>query len=860
MHILSSLRPALFAINLLVSLSFLLPATGQVPQGFNYQAIARDVSGNPIVNQSLPVMITIQSDSLGGTIFWSELHSSVTTNAYGLFTLVIGKGTKQSGTAAAFSDIDWSVSPKFVKTEVNYSGWKTLGSSRLNAVPYAMMAEEVSGPLKKLSVSGTTTNMEEPLFEVKNTTGQTVFAVYNEGVRVYVDDGAKAAKGGFAVSSFGSAKAPAQEYFVVSADSIRAYIGTNPEKGVKGGFAVSSFNQAKAPVEEYLRITRDSARIYVREPFDKGLKGGFAVGGFSGAKGTDNNYLNITPENSFIGLGAGSSNTTGTYNSFMGYQNGYLNTTGSQNVFIGYESGYLNSTGNANVYIGNNTGYNNPSGIANIYIGTSAGKNSNSGNNNILLGTLAGQKNSADYNIFLGNYSGYNNSTGANNLFAGYFAGASNRKGNSNVYLGLLSGWADTTGSYNVFVGERAGFSNQASNNVMIGYLSGQNSTTGNNNLFLGTETGHNNKGTNNLFLGYQAGYTNSTGISNIFLGFQSGYYNTTGIQNSFFGTQAGFSNTTGYNNIFLGTGAGQFNTEGSNNVFIGMQTGNKNTLGGFNTSLGYLAGFSNQTGNSNIFLGNMAGYYETGSNKLYIENTPSDKNNALVYGEFDTKSFTINGKLGIMKTSPAVKIDVASGNWDVHNGEGDFRIGDGSYRFKIGVANSGGGAGDVRLTSHGGTSRLILGSNGQDVLLVYGTSVMPWNDNLSTLGTSSNRWTTVYAVNGTINTSDARLKTDIANLQYGLESILKLRPVTFRWKNEESSSPHLGLLAQEVAQVITEVVDTGNDNNHTLGINYSELVPVLIKSIQEQYVLIETQNEKIARLEKLVEQLLESR
>jgi hypothetical protein len=86
----------------LLTFSFLLsPCLAQVPQGFNYQAIARDGTGNPIINTILPVRITIQSDSLGGTTFWIEEHTSVATNSFGLFSLILGKGVKQTGSAAA---------------------------------------------------------------------------------------------------------------------------------------------------------------------------------------------------------------------------------------------------------------------------------------------------------------------------------------------------------------------------------------------------------------------------------------------------------------------------------------------------------------------------------------------------------------------------------------------------------------------------------------------------------------------------------------------------------------------------------------------------------------------------------------
>jgi hypothetical protein len=91
-------------------------ALSQIPQGFNYQAIARDGSGNILPNTPLQAMMYVQSLSTGGTLFWKELHSTITTNSFGLFTLVVGNGTRQTeSTVATFNLIDWSVTPKYLK-------------------------------------------------------------------------------------------------------------------------------------------------------------------------------------------------------------------------------------------------------------------------------------------------------------------------------------------------------------------------------------------------------------------------------------------------------------------------------------------------------------------------------------------------------------------------------------------------------------------------------------------------------------------------------------------------------------------------------------------------------------------------
>jgi soluble P-type ATPase len=64
-------------------------------------------------------------------------------------------------------------------------------------------------------------------------------------------------------------------------------------------------------------------------------------------------------------------------------------------------------------------------------------------------------------------------------------------------------------------------------------------------------------------------------------------------------------------------------------------------------------------------------------------------------------------------------------------------------------------------------------------------------------------------------------------------------------------------LVAQEVKEVVKETVIVGDDENQTLGLNYSELIPVLIKGMQEQQKQIETQQKEIYELKSLVNTLV---
>jgi hypothetical protein len=99
---------------------------------------------------------------------------------------------------------------------------------------------------------------------------------------------------------------------------------------------------------------------------------------------------------------------------------------------------------------------------------------------------------------------------------------------------------------------------------------------------------------------------------------------------------------------------------------------------------------------------------------------------------------------------------------------------------------------------------------------------------------------------------SDARLKTNIRNSTYGMETLGKLRAVTYKWKDaSRDQTQQVGLIAQEVQKLIPELVSTDAKTN-VLSINYQGLVPVLVKSVQEQQQVIKQQGERIAALEKL--------
>ncbi|HOY31047.1 MAG TPA: tail fiber domain-containing protein [Bacteroidales bacterium] len=144
------------------------------------------------------------------------------------------------------------------------------------------------------------------------------------------------------------------------------------------------------------------------------------------------------------------------------------------------------------------------------------------------------------------------------------------------------------------------------------------------------------------------------------------------------------------------------------------------------------------------------------------------------------------------------------------------------------------------------------------------GNVFRPSANNTVSLGNSGYKWTAVWAVNGTIQTSDLRYKTDIADIPYGLKEVLKLRPVSYSWKNEKlntGTGKNLGFIAQEMETLVPDVVvhtqieidketdQPGSEYPDAYGVKYSELIPVLVKAIQEQQAQIELLKQEIKTL-----------
>lgn len=258
----------------------------------------------------------------------------------------------------------------------------------------------------------------------------------------------------------------------------------------------------------------------------------------------------------------------------------------------------------------------------NTFVGVGAG--------NLTMGPAGGDSALGSYNVAVGTQSLLNNTTGYRNTAVGHLTLAANTAGGGNVAVGTGAMQDNTTGNVNTALGYGA-----LANNTTAWY---------------------------NTALGVSALITNTTGDSNTAVGTDAMFLNTTGSANDALGRAALYSNTTGTGNLALGYYSMKENTTGVDNVAVGRHSLFSNTAGNYNTAIGIRA-LNFNTGSSNVALGYMAGFYETGSNKLFIDNTSraseaDGRSKALIYGVFAAavanQRLTINGQVQINGTATA--------------------------------------------------------------------------------------------------------------------------------------------------------------------------------------------------------------
>jgi len=349
--------------------------------------------------------------------------------------------------------------------------------------------------------------------------------------------------------------------------------------------------------------------------------------------------------------------------------------------------------------------------------------------------------------------------------------------------------------------------------------------------------------------------------------------------------------------NTVFGVLAGTAITSGNYNTFIGKNTGIANTTGEKNTFFGRQAGYSNITGSDNVFIGHQAGYNETGSDKLYIDN--SSTSTPLIGGDFATDEITVNGDL-IVKSGEGISLptagngigfgssDLSNETWKMEwggNRELSYYRNDTNkvagwvgvstqgarfamYQFSLrGTADNNpaysflqdGDTGLVRYDADevglvtGGVTRLICMADGDTGIGTDAPSEkldVNGNARFRSIGSGTSSGALHYESDGTLttNTSDIRLKKNITRIKSPIKKVQRLRGVKYSWKDSNDASRQIGLIAQEVEKVVPELVFTNPVDGYK-GVHYDKVVALLIEAMKGQQIQIEALQKEVKRL-----------
>ena len=291
---------------------------------------------------------------------------------------------------------------------------------------------------------------------------------------------------------------------------------------------------------------------------------------------------------------------------------------------------------------------------------------------------------------------------------------------------------------------------------------------------------------------------------------------------NTAFGTNALISNTTGTQNSAFGVSALELNTSGYGNTATGWDALYFNTTGFFNTATGLSALEGNGGG-----IGNTA----TGLSAL-ANNDGGDENTATGWNALYFSSGDDNTAIGAYALQ-----DNTSGGYNIAVGvEAGLNLTTGSNNIDIGNQGSRANANAIRIGTRGTqTATYIAGINGPGPFSGLPVVVNPQTGQLAVFGFSS-----------------ARYKRNIRDMGDASDGLLKLRPVSFRYKQDPAGALQYGLIAEEVERVYPELVTHGEDGK-VEGVRYELLPALLISEVQRRAKEGKQKDAEIAALQRQI-------
>ena len=364
--------------------------------------------------------------------------------------------------------------------------------------------------------------------------------------------------------------------------------------------------------------------------------------------------------------------------------------------------------------------------------------------------------------------------------------------------------------------------------------ISLSNNDSGTQNTVFGYSAGNSlDAGSNyNVFIGHNVagGATLADATDNTAVGYSALANLTEGDDNTAVGKQALLNLSTGARNTAVGQGAGDGLTTAHRTVIIGDSAGSgAMTTGGSipsnadgTVAIGYSALYALTNAHGNVAIGYQAGAAVTGSLNTIVGYQAAD---ALASG---TSNTVIGGRaMGAANGGEQNNVIIGTDAGDVINddaADGNVIIGQ-----------------DADPSSSAGTNQIVIG---QGATGQANNSVTLGNGSVTKVYMSSDGDAEMYA-NGTINTSDKRLKENINDSDLGLSFVNALRPVSYKFIDDKKPEKlKYGIIAQEVQEVLKE---SGNedfagitDKGDYLGADYVQFIAPLIKAVQELSAKVE--------------------
>jgi trimeric autotransporter adhesin len=433
-------------------------------------------------------------------------------------------------------------------------------------------------------------------------------------------------------------------------------------------------------------------------------------------------------------------------------------------------------------------------------------------------------------NTFIGQGAGNFTTLGVDNTGIGRLALANlaaTSLAAQNTAVGVLTLFQTTDGHFNTAIGNFALQNNTGTNNIGVGRSAGDQLTTGNDNIDIGNRGVAGESGT--IRIG-TSGTQTSAFIAGI-RGAMPAAADGQGVlidSNGQIGTigNVSFSNNLALPATAAGGTAGVINlggvrfthSFGTNNTFVGPNAGNFAMSGAQNTGGGNTALFSNTTGANNTGFGHQA----LGNNTIGNDNTATGANTLL-----SNTSGLQNTAIG---SAALINNTTGSGNIAIGQNAG-LNLTTGTNNIDIGNNGVAAESGTIRIGGATQTKTFIAGVSG---VTTGGTAVAVVVDGSGQLGTAS---------------SSRRYKFDISDMGESTASLMRLRPVTFRYIAHGEHAPlQYGLIAEEVAEVYPDLV-TRNKDGQVETVMYQFLAPMLLNVAQKQQRTIDEQQKTIETL-----------